>query len=223
MEAFKLILIIVHVLAGVIVLLLGAAVMILPKKGNQRHRVLGKIYFWSMMTIVGAGMLLMIFFLFNLFLFSISIFSAYLVFVGYRSPKIKRPGTEKPIDWAAAIITLVSGIGLGLFGLYNLVFESNLMDLGILSLIFAFFLIHTSLGGLRSLKRKQRGEKMQWLYDHMNGMIGAYIAAFTAFIVQNGESFAPNFEHNWIFWLLPAMLGLPLTGLWVKKYKRTHP
>jgi hypothetical protein len=60
------------------------------------------------------------------------------------------------------------------------------------------------------------GTKMKWFYDHMIGMIAAYIAAVSAFS-------AVNLNFDWlppaIQWLWPTIIGVPLMRRWIKSYR----
>jgi len=53
----------------------------------------------------------------------------------------------------------------------------------------------------------------------MTSMLGSSIAAVTAFLVINaGRIGLPS--HSLIVWLAPTAVGVPLTIVWVRHYRR---
>jgi hypothetical protein len=73
--------------------------------------------------------------------------------------------------------------------------------------------------GLRSIFGflKPPREKMFWWFDHLQGMIGSYIAAMTAFSAVNLTRF---FGAAWWVWLWPTIVGVPAIALWTAYYKK---
>ena len=49
-------------------------------------------------------------------------------------------------------------------------------------------------------------EKMFWWYAHLSGMIGSYIAAWTAFSVV---TIGPLLPGAWWIWVVPTGIGVP--------------
>lgn len=47
-------------------------------------------------------------------------------------------------------------------------------------------------------------------------MVVAYISAFTAFLVVNVQFYGPN----WVIWLAPTFIFVPLMRYWTNKYAR---
>ena len=62
-------------------------------------------------------------------------------------------------------------------------------------------------------------EKMYWLSVHIGRMVGGFIAATTAFLV-NTTQYLPAIP-SFIYWLLPTVILVPLIGKWNRKYVRT--
>jgi hypothetical protein len=60
-------------------------------------------------------------------------------------------------------------------------------------------------------------EKMNWWFVHLQGMIGSYIAAMTAFSAVNLSHW---FGAAWWVWLWPTMVGVPAIAIWTAYYKR---
>jgi hypothetical protein len=62
---------------------------------------------------------------------------------------------------------------------------------------------------------------MWWWFEHMAGMLGGCIAALTATLITNANyvrTYAPAPE--WLFWIGPALIGIPLLLLWQRAYRR---
>lgn len=208
-----------HIVAGVTVLLLGL-LNIFNKKGSTVHKLMGKIYVGAMWWICLSAIISILFIRFSLFLMVIAVLTFHLSFVGLRVVKRKQPGSEKWYDWLVSVLTGVFGMGLCVYGIYLLINQPDYIALGALSL---FFGAVTFLNGFQEIQffRSPGKVKMKkwWLYNHISAMGGSYIAAITAFSVQNGNTFLPDFDHNWLFWVLPAVIGSPIISFTIKKYK----
>ena len=59
-------------------------------------------------------------------------------------------------------------------------------------------------------------DKREWLYAHMSGFLGGYIATVSAFSAVNLEMIEPR----WLQWLWPTIMGVPLILLWSRHYRR---
>ena len=57
-------------------------------------------------------------------------------------------------------------------------------------------------------------EKNHWLFSHISGMIGGYIATITAFTVQNIQM-----NPSWVPWLAPTAILVPFLVMTIKKFK----
>ena len=109
-------LILSHVVAGVTTLISGLLAAFFGKKGGKLHRQVGLVFYWSMFWIFISALLIISFVRFSAFLLVIAVFSWYMTFSGVRVLKLKKTMMAKPVDWTAAIITLLSGlffIGMG--------------------------------------------------------------------------------------------------------------
>ncbi|MEO0581873.1 MAG: hypothetical protein AAF135_06610, partial [Bacteroidota bacterium] len=58
-----------------------------------------------------------------------------------------------------------------------------------------------------------------WLYQHISRMCGALIAAYTAFLVVNGEALG---LPPLVAWLFPSVVGSLIPSYWIRKYKRQN-
>jgi hypothetical protein len=78
--------------------------------------------------------------------------------------------------------------------------------------------------GIPNLRYILRGPqtRMGWWYEHLSGMIGSGIAAWTAFVVIGGGVFFRDLTRSKgvvVFWIMPSILGYPAIQM-VKKYYR---
>lgn len=81
------------------------------------------------------------------------------------------------------------------------------------------------LAGLQYLRfaRQPRLTRMAWWYEHMGAMLGGGIAFHTAFLVLGaGRLLGISIGGSWAVlpWLLPTIIGVPATTLWVRYYRR---
>ena len=203
-----------HIAAGAVAFIC-APVALIAAKGGRTHRRWGKIYFWAMALVASTALFLSIV-LPIIFLALVAVFSFYAAFSGYRILSLKRLGiADKPrfIDWFAALLTLVSSSALALVG----VLRPHLVGgMSLVSVVFGLIGAYLASASIRNFVRPPK-EKQFWWYFHMRGMIGSYIAAFTAFTVVN---LGPHFGNAWWVWLGPAMIGIPGSLSWQSYYRR---
>ena len=204
-----------HASAGGVVLLTGFLAILIKPRGNKFHRRIGKIYFYGM-TWIFLSSIGIIFFKFNFFLSMISVFSFYLCFSAYRVLQRKTPNLITGMDWAGAIITILSGVLFVIFGLFIIITNQS-MSFAILSIFFGLFTIRTAWQDIVIFRKKTYDEKMWWYFHHAGNMMGSFIAAITAFTVQNLPKLTPNFEYNWLYWVLPTIVGIPILSSILKK------
>jgi hypothetical protein len=77
-------------------------------------------------------------------------------------------------------------------------------------------------GNLR-FARQPYPTPMAWWYEHMGSMLGGGIAFHTAFLVLGaGRLFGITLEGPIAIlpWLLPTIVGVPVTSIWVGYYRR---
>lgn len=200
-----------HIVAGTTGLITGT-INIIGKKGGKIHRVVGRVFLYSMLTVGLSAFILSVLHP-NYFLFIVAVFTLYMVSSGTRYLYLKNLSKgQKPaiIDWLLTYFMLSFGVLFVLFGLYHLVHKNP----------FGIVFIVLGIIGLRLVQadfRNFRGSSNvvnTWLTAHIQRMIGAYIAALTAFLVVN-NTVIPGY----IAWLLPTVIMLPLIVMWVRKYK----
>lgn len=191
----------IHIISGNCALVAGAVVLI-SRKGNRFHRMLGRIFFYSILLVSITAIVLSIYKKIP-FLFYIGIFVFYQNYAGYRSVKNK---SLLP-DWKDVLVLLLAlSNGMLMFLSHHpvLIFFASI----------SLFLGISDLNTYRKLYRKQKLKKLSWLSRHLGMMIGAYIGAFTAFLVVNIKAFQPF----WLIWVAPSFLFVPLIIYWTKKY-----
>jgi len=215
MEKF---LIISHIVCGGTVLLLGLIQMI-GKKGSKNHVLFGKIYVGAMWWICLSALAIISFYRFSAFLMVIAVLTFYASFTGVRVLKRRSVGNEKWYDWTVAILTALFGIGLISYGIY-LYFNTSQSILALLCILFGTFTFINSYADLRFFINKKINTPLWWMKQHIGAMGGSYIAAVTAFAVQNPNLFMPGSSYQWLLWILPAIIGNPIIAIasrkWVK-------
>lgn len=155
----------------------------------------------------------------------VAVFSFYSAFLAYRVLYLKdmvKGGRPKPIDWIAAVITVLSSLLLCAMGfLHPRLMQVGVVEIAghtvsIVSIVFGIIGIRMGLGSIAVVLRP-RTEKMFWWFGHLQGMIGSYIAALTAFSAVNLGHW---FGAAWWVWLWPTIVGVPAIVLWTRYYKK---
>jgi len=198
----------IHVVCGGASLLLGLYIL-LAKKGTQRHKLVGNIYFYSML--LAALLALAMSYLHpSYFLFIIGVFTSYMLITGKRYLKKKKTDDVTPVDWLLIFLMLIFGAAFIVLGSYKILhseyFGIVLLVFGSISLLFVY-------QDYINFKGRSRIKNF-WLTTHIQRMIGSYIASVTAFLVVN-NTILPGI----IAWLLPTFLFVPLIIKWSRKHE----
>ncbi len=205
----------VHITAGSGAFVL-APLALVTAKGSKAHRLWGKIYFWCM-TVVAATALVMALYRPILFLALVAVFSFYSAFVAYRvlgqKAAWKGEPVARPLDWSAAVICFIASAALALLGALRPVLVQNL---AIPAIIFGAIGMRIAGTAMWNFTHPPRA-KMFWWYAHLQGMIGSYIAAWTAFCVV---TIGPRVHGAWWLWVLPTAIGVPAIIATTAYYKR---
>ncbi len=190
-----------HIAFGFTALITGLAA-IFSEKGQKKHRLFGKIFFYSMLGVAAIAIFISII-KDNQFLLIIGIFAFYMDYSGYRAIKNK---SLKPsaLDWLILLIASCNSIFMLISGNTVLLVFGSLNSLFVISTFRIF---------IKTLQGKEI-PKLQWLARHIGMMLGTYIATTTAFIVVNVKHVNPA----WLPWLLPSIIGTPLIVYFVRKY-----
>lgn len=213
MEQF---LLISHIFCGGTVLTLGIIQMI-NRKGGKNHLIIGKVYVGAMWWICLSAFAIISFYRFSAFLMVIAVLTFYASFTGVRVLRRKSIGSEQWYDWAVAILTALFGLGLMGYAI-DLFLHSSQTILAGLCVFFGFFTMQAAVQDLLFFIRKQTAHKDWWLRQHISAMGGSYIAAVTAFAVQNPNLFMPNSSYQWLLWILPAILGNIVVRFSIKRH-----
>lgn len=199
----------VHIAAGSVVLLLGLIQIVLPRHGKW-HKKLGNAYY-GLMWVVFLTALPISLYKANYFLTSVAFFAMYMALSGRRQVRQKNNSGSATDRWIS-IVALISS--LSLIALAVVIFIGQHELSGIVPAVFGLIM----LGMVRNDCRlhfcpaKSTGS-MRWYYTHLGRMIGSYIAAFTAFLVN-----VQPWGAHWFNWLLPTVIGSAV--IWYKIY--TH-
>jgi uncharacterized membrane protein len=204
MHTFLTIVLVLHIVSGFLALGFGLLAL-LSKKGQRRHRLSGRVFFYLMLSVAFSAVIISGIKL-NLFLLLIAGFAFYQNVQGYRSVKNKslRPSL---IDWSATLVGLVSAIIM-------------LWTLNIVLMVFggiSLFLVFSDLRTYNSVLNGKPISRLAWLSRHIGMMMGAYIATVTAFVVVNVQ----HVEPSWLPWLAPTVIGVPLMRYWDWKFTRS--
>lgn len=204
MEQTIQLLIYIHAGFGGLALVAGF-ISILAKKGQLVHKKAGLLFYYAMLI---SGILAMIIALLpnhqSPFLFAIGIFSSYFVLTGYRALRFKRKNPPLKLDkWIAWIM-----IATGVFMIFLPIILAGTINI----VLTVFALVGISLS-TRDLLLFQKPEKLRkvWLKLHIGKMMGAYIAATTAFVVVN------QFFPGVFAWFTPGIIGGIIMAYWNKK------
>jgi hypothetical protein len=201
MELYRMLLL-VHVAAGV-VSLLSAGVAIAAKHLAWKHQVhlISGRFFAVAMTLIFVTALPMSLLRFNLFLLLVSIFSFYLMLMGWLYAIDRQGKQTQTMLVVSSLMLLVSLVMLG-YGVWQFVLGKFAIPL------IAFGGIGLFLARLDWRFAKQGGLKgKERIAQHLTQMIGATIAAITAFLVNvvRLEGFL-----GVVTWLAPMLMLVPV-------------
>ncbi len=186
--------IIIHVIIGTIALMLGL-IIILQKKGGEKHRKMGRWFLILLSVVILTALLGSFVFKANPFLLVLTLVAGYNGYSGFRTLQTKS-NTPVPLDILVALATLGSGI----FFLYYM--ES-------IGMIWAPVIIYSTVGYLfliigydltRYLIPKNKYGNL-WFYEHIYKMI----SAFTALLAAATGNILPDYKPYSQF--LPSIFG----------------
>jgi len=220
---------VLHILAASSSLLL-LIVPLVAAKGSPIHRRAGWAWVITMAFVVATGLGISIGYLAapttfhpggdpsavrnaGLFLSLLGMMTASAVWQGVRAIGRKRApaGSRHPIDLGLPSLVVLLGLGVLALGATQR------------SLLLAFFGITAAFVAGEHLLFAVRPlpSKMAWWYGHMNGMLGAVIAAITAFSIAGLRRMLPlPTEIAFLPWIAPPLLLSPLFTMWVRYYRR---
>lgn len=202
------VLLFVHITAGAVALA-AAAIALSTAKGRVHHIRAGRVYAAAMalvcvtalpLAILGADVVLLL----------VAVFSFYLVFAGWRFAR-NAGGRPRPVDWTAAVIMALTG--LGMWG-YGAVLFLRGDSLWVTMAVFGFIAAALSAADLR-YHRTSPPPGRQRIARHLTNMLAGTIATVTAVVVVNVET-----NPAWLAWILPTLLITPLIAWWNRRVLR---
>ncbi|MDO1446202.1 hypothetical protein Q0590_08065 [Rhodocytophaga aerolata] len=203
-----------HIAAGITAFFVAPVAMV-ARKGSSVHVFWGRIFFWSMVVVAFTAIPISIYNP-NIFLFLVAVFSLHLSVSGYRASaarKAKNVYQSILIDKSIAGASLLVYLLLIGWGLYTALSTAD-TAFGIIAIAFGLVGLRFSISQLHKLYWPST-TKMNWWFDHMNGMLGSYIATLSAFSAVNFHFLPPV-----VRWLWPTILGGIGISIWVNYYKK---
>lgn len=196
-------LLIFHVFTGTFGLITGLVAM-LVRKGPGTHAMSGR-YFTMSMAACSMSALIMCLMHFNAFLLAIALFTLYMLQAGVRSiALLKNKQLSSPT--VRDYLPLMIGFPLTAFMIGYPIYR-QVMQQGSwknVLLFFGFIMLVMLIQDVRLIRKTDAwkpGNKL-WLRRHISMMGGTYIAAFTAFAVNNIQ-----IGPVWLMWMLPSVVG----------------
>jgi len=209
----------IHIITGMVAFFSAPGAMA-AKKGYERHRLFGKIFYYSMISTTILALIISAYKYFHLdeknmlFLMLIAVFSFYLVVSGYRILHFKRPDMgQKPeiIDWSLLVIVFIISLMMVIIGLFH-----SHLEISPVLLIFGSIGLFLSIRDLITFVTIPKN-KNRWLYIHLTKMMSAYISALTAFSVTNTEWIG---LPTAVAWLWPTIVIVPLIIVWSNHFHK---
>ncbi len=204
-----------HAFAGAVALLIAPLAM-LASKGSDAHRRWGKVFFYAMSVVVVTAIIAGIVRP-NILMALVALFSFHMLASGYRALYLKKLHEGQRMqrwDYILHGSAAVINGALFLWGLIHLVMGRRdsasiiFFVFGTIGLFMVWSNIH------RFYKRSV--DKREWLYMHMTGFLGGYIATVSAFSAVNLTMIQPQ----WLQWLWPTIIGSPLIAYWISYYRK---
>jgi len=204
---------ILHIAGGSIGLIAGTINMV-RKKGDSKHKLTGKFFLYGMFTAAICALVMSVMHT-SYFLFITGIFTIYMVSTGQRYLLLRREQKPGLIDWALTVFMLFFAIIFIALGIFKLTKGESF---GIVFIAFGYIGMRMVWGDVKNHTGKTE-LKNTWLVLHLQRMIGTYIAATTAFLVVNlPQDILPGYL-NFIPWLTPTVILVPLIFKWTRKYE----
>ena len=208
----------IHIAAGSVALL-SMFVPMVTRKGGLMHRRAGWVFVVAMATVAATALVLSGARLLldptprgrtaGLFLLLLTVLTASGVSAGVRVLRFKARTAAHRHWWDLGLPALLVVIGAGVG------FDGFLRG----SVLFAAFSGLAVVNGLSDIRYwlQRPSSKAHWWFEHMSSMLGASIAATTAFLVNTADNFG-----IWLLaaWLGPSIIGAPAIAIWTAYYRR---
>jgi fluoride ion exporter CrcB/FEX len=204
-----------HAFAGTLALVIAPLAM-LASKGSDAHRRWGKVFFYAMSVVVVTAIIAGIVRP-NILMALVALFSFHMLASGYRALYLKKLHEGQRMqrwDFILQGSAAVINGALFLWGLINL-------TMGRRDSASIIFFVFGSVGLFMVWRNvhqfyKRSVDKREWLYMHMTGFLGGYIATVSAFSAVNLHMIQPI----WLQWLWPTIIGSPLIAYWISYYRK---
>lgn len=216
-QLFKIILYI-HIAFGALSLIVFW-IPVIVKKGGDIHNKAGKVYVFTIWVVVITATLLSLINLYN----GLYIAAAFLGFLGvitghplWYGIVILKHKKKLPIGVQRMNLFLNWVLFLGGLGLVIWSMILKVQGQAILLLVFGIIGLSSALPLLFKPKMKSH-----WIAEHIEGLLGTGIAAYTAFFAFGGSRlFGHIFTEQWVIipWILPTIIGV----FGIKFYKRKY-
>ena len=206
MEKYIQYLIFIHVTLGGVALISGTVALIV-KKGKKIHKQFGNIFYYTMMGSVTLSLFISLLPKHESpFLFSIGLFSIYLLIGGHRSLKFKDSKHKIKYDRWIARAMIIIGFAMVIYGWAK---DNSL------NMVLIFFGVGGIFLGARDLILFYKPEqaKKRWIIAHLTKMTGGYIASVTAFFVVN------DLLPGTLSWYVPTIVGTVFITYQTRKFK----
>lgn len=216
MDQLKSIILFIHIIAGSVSLIVFW-IPVLVKKGGDIHIKVGKVYVFLMWIVVITAILLSIinlyigYYIIAAFLGFLSIITAHPLWYGMVILKHKKevPSRVTQINLLLNWVLFLGGAALFVWALIL-----KIQGQAILLIIFGV------IGMASALPMIIKGDKpLNWLAEHIQGLLGTGIAAYTAFFAFGGSRMFGHVFTNQLIaipWILPTIIGI----VGIKYYKR---
>lgn len=224
MPMFHTINLIIHIASGFTALTVGVVPMVAQKGGNL-HKQAGTVFFWAMFGVFVTATTSWLQHPekpFLQFLLLVGFFSFHMALTGVRALRLKKSANQPTrFDWFVAGVAMVAGTAAILFGSWQiyagLTSGRAFPFFSILYLVFGVFFLRNGQMDWWLYSSRVQAEKLHWFFHHITRMVGAYIAAFTAFCVVNGDKIP---LPSLVVWTLPGAIGGFFIARTIRYYKQ---
>jgi uncharacterized membrane protein len=209
-----------HIAAGTTALV-SMWIPMAARKGAALHRKAGQVFVAAMATVsVTALLLAAARFLTDptehgrqagLFLLLVTIVTGAAVSAGVRVLKTKRRTAPHLHWWDIGLAGLLVVAGIGGFA-YGVATGAALF------IAFSALALANGAGQLRYWLRAPQAP-LHWWFEHMSAMLGACIAATTAFLVVNASRWGLE-TFSLVVWVAPSIVGGIGIAVWTRYYRR---
>ena len=217
---------------------------IIEKKGSPKHKRAGNWFVWGMTAVAISGIIMSSLVFIDplairdpsgtlttqeslrvvasgraaspfLFMLSFFVLCATRHSVLVLKAKMEKSRLKTPSHLASIVTLILSGIYVGSMGL-----EKG-------NMLFNVFSVLTVLSGMSMLHYifKAKTKPSEWIIEHIGSILGAGIAAYTAFFVFGGQTVLNDFvpsDMQILFWIMPGVIGGALTRMYTVKYRQRY-